>query len=191
MRNISSKDLGAASRSGRITKAVITTQCRQLVLSNGPQINHCEFPVQVLPGKGRVNLSFSAKFLQTTIPYETASAEIALHLTPPDKSAACSIQAQKLSIKVSNAYTYNPQSDVLLVTNYNTTANDIRSWNSLICNQLKMKLDVYNLSANGSLQTVLPDGVSKHLFSLYQGKIIEKETNNIIHIRNCINRNTL
>lgn len=151
----------------------MSTQSAHLALSDQPPVDRYEIPIECLGGATETCLSFSVKVLETAVSYETTLAQVSLHLTPPDKSEPCSIQARKVSIKVANAYHYNPDADVLLVTNINTTPDEVDSWNSLICDQLKLKMDIYDISARGKLETVLPETkVPQPLFGLYQGKII-------------------
>lgn len=173
IRNISCKALGAGSPSSRLIKAVISTHSIHLSFSDSPPISRYELPVQVLRGGEKTNLSLSAKVLPAANSYETLSAEVALYFSPPDKSDPCSIQIQNISIKVANTYQYDGKSDVLLVANCNTTVSEVDSWNSLICKQLKMKMDVYNISPSGGFQTILPENTDpQSIFSLYHGKVI-------------------
>ena len=164
MHNISSKALGLESPSNRHIKAIITSDPS---LHLGPS---CDIPVNMLGAGTKTNLNLTFKVLEDAIPYQKLNSKISLLLTPPDLSELCSIQQYELSLQVANTYRYNPQANVLLVTNFHTTADDVNPWN-LICDQLNLKIDIFNISLHGRLET--PDsGKPRNVFDLYSGKTI-------------------
>lgn len=97
-----------------------------------------------------------------------------LQLTPPDKSEPCAIQIYDLPIQVSNIFRHDPEAKVLLVTNFETLADDVETWCQLICNRFGMKMDVWNVSVNGHLELLGGQRTAERqsLFQLYKGKTI-------------------
>jgi hypothetical protein len=99
---------------------------------------------------------------------------ISLQLTPPDNSELCTIQTYDLPIQVSNSFRHDPAAKVLLVTNYETSADDVETWHQLICGRFGFKMDVWNVCVNGHLELLGgPRNMERQsLFQLYRGKTI-------------------
>jgi hypothetical protein len=175
VKNIGTKALGCDSHSKRSIKALIT--CGEGLNfgrpSEDPETNEYEIPVKLLEGNQEETLKWVAKISPDVLPYHRLQARVALQLTPPDLTDPGTIQFYDLSIQVVNSYVYDPQSAVLLVTNLRTTASEVMEWAHLIRDKLKLKMDIFNLSLSGHLETVLPgDSNPTSLFELYRGKTV-------------------
>lgn len=133
-----------------------------------------EIPIALLPARGGADIDVVVKVPLKALPYKRTEANISLHFTPPDNSEPCAIQAFDLPIQVSNTFHYDPEAKFLLVTNIETSADDVESWYQMICNRFGMKMDVWNVSVNGHLELLggARNTERQSLFQLYKGKTI-------------------
>jgi hypothetical protein len=109
------------------------------------------------------------------VPYTRKEPQISLCLTPPGGTESCPIQENHFPIQISSTFTHSKEAEVLLVTNLNTSADEVETWRRR-CNRLKLPMDVWNVSLNGHLELIGDHpqriaGESK-LFNLYKGKTI-------------------
>lgn len=174
MENNSKKDLGVESLSGRMIQAMIHEAGNSL-LNFGSGSSHTlgtnlSVPINLLTAHRSTSVEIVVKMLPTAIPYMKTKARVALHFTPPDHSEPASIQDYDLPIQVSNTFNYNPESKVILVTNYGTSSDEVESWHSLVCDGLGLKMDIWNVSLNGHLETI--GNTRQSLFQLYKGKTV-------------------
>lgn len=138
------------------------------------QTERFDYPISMLASRRSTRVEMTVKVVGTATPYAKTNARVSLHFTPPDNSAPCSIQDYELPIQVSNTFRHNPDATVLLVTNFGTSADDIENWQSLVCDRLGLKMDIWNVSLNGHLEQIGgPNSPGrKSLFDLYKGKTI-------------------
>lgn len=127
-------------------------------------------PISLLAAHRSTSVEIVVKMLPTAIPYMKTNARVALHFTPPNHSEPVSIQDYDLPIQVSNTFNYNPESKVILVTNYGTSSDEVESWHSLVCDRLGLKMDIWNVSLNGHLEVI--GNTRQSLFQLYKGKTV-------------------
>ena len=133
-----------------------------------------ELPINVLSAHSSHKVELAVKVPATATPYEKTDVRVSLLLTPPDKSAPCPIQVYDFPIQVSNTFRHNPEANVLLVTNFETTSEEMDMWNHLVRTRFGLKLDVWNVSVNGHLELLAGSrtGERQSLFQLYKGKTI-------------------
>jgi hypothetical protein len=133
-----------------------------------------EIPISVLPAGGNIKVELPVKVPLTARPYKKTDVKVSLLLTPPDRSAPCPIQVYDLPLQVSNTYSHNPEAKVLLVTNFETTSDEMDMWNYLICNRFGSKMDVWNVSVNGHLELLAGSRAAERqtLWQLYKGKMV-------------------
>src|SRR6202011_5304414 len=78
-------------------------------------------------------------------------------------------------IQISSKFQFNPEAKVLLVTNFETTAQEVEDWH-VCCNHLGMPIDVWNISSNGHFELLGDEQYSvdreSKIFKLYEGKTI-------------------
>jgi hypothetical protein len=115
-------------------------------------------------------VSFSDKSLRS---YSKVHLRASLNLDPIDPSkrgAVKCVQQQTFEIQLAESYEFVPGSDFLLVTNQQTAAEEIESWQSL-AERLGLKMSVWNAS--------LYDGVSlfqQHETADFSGSLIRDFT---------------
>jgi hypothetical protein len=155
----------------------MTTSCSSLHL--GPPssniVDQVKIPVRILTANENQHLYLRIKIIPTATPYDQLLSRIALHFTPPDNSPELfPIQHYDLQIQVSEVFHHNPESNVLLITNSETPAEEVTRWKSLVCDGLKLKMDTCNVSLEGhfDVMTGSEDIAGQNLFSLYKGKTI-------------------
>jgi hypothetical protein len=134
-----------------------------------------DISVNELRSNAKEGIQFLLQIKPDEIPYTRKEVRLALSLTPADGGEACAIQQFELPIQISNTFRYNPNANVLLVTNINTPAGQVESWRER-CNCLGLHMDIWNVSLNGHLELTgehpqRNNGPSK-LFELYSGKTI-------------------
>jgi hypothetical protein len=109
-----------------------------------------------------------------------------LHLSPPPSPQTASsatstgiiantlpvIQAVQLKVQISPPYTHNPNASFLLVTNSDTGADVVRTWKFFIENDLRLELDIWNLSLYGSMEPEIEEDEYSTLLASYAGKSI-------------------
>jgi hypothetical protein len=172
--NKSGKDLGADSRSNRQIEFRIT-QSGQSALEFGPSnTKSFEIPVGLLASNSSQDVELRVKVPTTAAAYTKTHVRVSLYLTPPDNSEPCMIQVYEIPIQVSIPYRYDSEAKVLLVTNFNTLADDVETWYELVCHRFGLKMDVWNVSVNGHLELVGRQKTAEpqSLFQLYKGKTI-------------------
>lgn len=133
-----------------------------------------EIPIGMVGSGQHSAIEMNVNLLATATPYQKTNLRVSLHLTPPDRSAPRAIQTFELPVQVSNSFRYNPNAKFLLVTNFGTSAEEVESWNSLVCDRLGMEMNIWNVSLNGHLHVDDGSGVAGHksIFKVYKGKTI-------------------
>ena len=174
MDNNSDKDLGIQGNSKRQINNVISETGGALIDLGVTLGNQLEIPTHHLERRRRAEIEMVVKILPTALPYQRTQARVALHFTPPDNSDPTSIQDYDLPIQISNAFRHDPEADVLLVTNFGTTAEEVEGWHSVVCDQLRLRMDIWNISLNGHLELLGGHhGMGRQsLFQLYKSKTI-------------------
>lgn len=180
MQNKSSKDLGADSASHRQIKFSITQTGESALKFSPSNLDAFDIPIRLLPARGNAEIELVVKVPLRAVPYMRTEAHITLNFTPPDKSEPCPIQTYDLPIQVSNSFRYDPEAKFLLVTNLETSADEVETWHHLICNRFGMKMDTWNVSVNGHLELLggARNTEKQTLFQLYKGKTIIMLGNN-------------
>ena len=82
------------------------------------------------------------------------------------------IQAVQLEVQISPPYTFNPNASFLLVTNSDTDADVVRTWRSFIQADLRLELDIWNLSLYGSMESKDEEGGFSSVLASYAGKSV-------------------
>ena len=174
MTNKTTKELGAHSPSGRHISCLVTQSGESALTFGGSNEEALRIPIDSLAAGGEQTVELHVKVPRKAISYRKTNVQISLVFTPPDKSQPTPIQVYDLPIQVSNSYHYDRDADVLLVTNYETAAEEVGLWNHLICGHLGRKMDVWNVSVNGHLELLGgPRNTERQsLFDLYKGKTI-------------------
>ena len=76
-------------------------------------------------------------------------------------------------MQVSDHFTYNPQANFLLVTNSSTNRSRAHTVQRFIREDLKMEVDVWNVTLYGGLQQYDPDAdTSNSILDKYYGKTV-------------------
>lgn len=174
MDNKSGKDLGVDSRSKRQIKCAIS-QTGNSELQFGASKDKClEIPINLLASRDSKDVKLLVKVPLNAAPYTKTEARVSLQLTPPDNTEPCTIQVYNIPIQVSSTFQHDPESKVLVVTNFDTSADDVEMWYQLICKRFGLKMDVWNVSVNGHLELLggTKNTERQSLFQLYKGKTI-------------------
>jgi len=178
--NKSDKDLGAHSISRRRIEFRITQTRESALIFGASNADSLEIPISLLASRESTDVELVVKVPRKAKPYEKTDAHITLWFTPPDNSEPCEIQVYHFPIQVSNTFHHDGEADILLVTNFETSAEEVDTWYNLICNRLGMKMDVWNVSVNGHLELLGgPRDIERQgLFELYKGKTVIMLGNN-------------
>jgi len=119
-------------------------------------------------------------------PYSAGSMATYLHLSPPPNpqtttpatstgiiaNALPVIQAVQLEVQISPPYIHNPNASFLLVTNSDTDADVVRTWRSFIEVDLRLELDIWNLSLYGSMEPEDDEDGFSTVLASYAGKSV-------------------
>ena len=174
IKNKSTRELGARSPSGRRISCLVS-QSGESALMFGPSgAESLEMSIDSLPAGGEKEIELLVKVPRKAIQYRKTNIRISLLFAPPDDSHPTAIQVYNLPIQVSNSYRHDRDASVLLVTNYETTNEEVGLWNHLVTGHLGLKMDIWNVSVNGHLELLGgPRNTERQsLFELYKGKTI-------------------
>lgn len=116
------------------------------------------------------SFTFANKALQ---PYKKVKFIASLHLSDPcEKDRFNCIQQQPFEVQLAEGYRRDPQSDVLLVTNSNTTKDEIQAWRSL-AQDLGLKLSIWNTSLYKGISLAAENSRTQtKLLQDFQGKTL-------------------
>jgi hypothetical protein len=133
-----------------------------------------EIPINLLAAGESKEVQLMVKVPRNAETYTKTELHVSLRFTTPDKSELSTIQTNDLPLQISNCFRHSPEAKVLLVTNYETSADDVEMWHQLIYGRFGIKMDVWNICVNGHLELLGgPRNVERQsLFQLYKGKTI-------------------
>jgi hypothetical protein len=174
--NISTKSLGIQSPSRRQISFFLSEDLDHN--QENPQSdksqrdNTTEIQLYSLEGQENTSLQDIVRISEAASTYTTKELTLSLCLTPPNGGTPVAIQKYIIPIQISSPFRYNPKAEVLLVTNFCTTAKEVDEWRQC-CNNLGILMDIWNISHNGHFELLGPpiSGKTK-LFELYKGKAI-------------------
>ena len=179
LRNKCLHDLGFASNSGRELNIVAEEICdRQsdyiVAKENAASSFVAAVPIECLPSSATRRAWLGIKIIPTTVPYSKTKIRFSLQIErSEDINTQDLIQHYEFPIQVCNEYRHNPEANVLLITNCETSKVEVDNWKLLLCTRLGMEMDIFNVSIYGSLTTASPNGgPSQNLFHLYRRKIV-------------------
>lgn len=146
---------------------MLITEFGSPMLQLGPELVEGVYATAVpsLESRSKQQFEVFVKVSSTATPYKPTQLELSLHLTPPDGSVPVPIQSFRLPVQVSNHYQYDPQAEIFLVTNVDTSAEQVEAWLNL-ADRMGMRIDVWNVSLFGHL------GLHESLLKKYHGKIV-------------------
>jgi hypothetical protein len=172
--NNSQKDLGSETSSGRQITTTISESSSLLSfggIASDTHTSDLSIPINVLEAHRITNVEVSVKVSDSAIPYTKTKTRVSLHLRHPNNSEITTIQHYILPIQISNIFQFNPDAHMLLITNSETESKEVEEWHSLICEQLGLKMDIWNVGLNGHLG-LLSGSETQSLFDMYCGKSI-------------------
>jgi hypothetical protein len=176
LKNISSKPLGLESPSRRLIEARVSTDCSDVHI--GPItsniVDRVDLPVNWLANHDTLNQQLRVRIVPTAQPYEQLPVKVALHFSRPDNNELSLVQYYDLQVQVSDIFHYRPDADLLMITNSQTPSHEVEGWKTLICNTLKLKMDICNVSLEGHFDVMSGDDESlgQNIFKFYEGKPI-------------------
>jgi hypothetical protein len=171
--NISTKDLGVGSHSGRYLATLVSEHSNNMLRfgaanSTNPSSTEMTVPENCLRAQRSNTVEISVKVDESAVPYHRTDVRVSLQMTPPNGSSPYVIQHYELPIQITENFHYDPSSKVLLVINSETTSEEVEAWKSLVSGELKLKMDIWNVVLNGHLGLISGDSV----FNMYRGKNI-------------------
>ena len=179
MENLSTKELGSKSPSGRkigITFRETSSESTGKTVPSDQDLSQDphEIPINSLGPGASTGVQVVLKIKPDAIPYTRQHVHLSLLFSPPGLVKTESCQEYEIPVQIANTYRYDKEAQVLLITNYNTAADDVETWGAL-CDRLQFKMDVWNVSLNGHLELTGKSGAingETKLFDLYRGKTI-------------------
>ena len=145
-------------------------------LKFGPSnVDALEIPIRLLPARGGADIDMVVKSpAEGRSLYENRSTYHPSTLLLPTILSHVQFKLMIFRFKCPTTFRYDPEAKFLLVTNIETSADDVESWHQMICNRFGMKMDVWNVSVNGHLELLggARNTERQSLFQLYKGKTI-------------------
>ena len=139
--------------------------------------------VDVLPSRKSVSTKQRLRVPSTAQNYQHVVLQVDLYISDPatdfletddeTQIAIQLIQQCHLPIQISSDYNYNPNADVLLITNPSTTTRRYEALRNFICGSLNLKMDEWNVGLYGGLSVANDEGeASSCVFQFYNAKTI-------------------